>query len=83
VKSPDNYAGTSTQVDNPYCWQVALQQSLRPLQDYGCMLRNIFENFTNHFLPHYRFEKRTLRLMRGKHKRHASRTVACLKADKV
>jgi hypothetical protein len=53
VKSPDNYAGTSTQVDNPYCWQVALQQSLRPLQDYGCMLRNIFENFTNHFLPHY------------------------------
>jgi len=37
-----------------YCWQVALQQSLLPLQIYASILIIFFDKLTNYFWPHYR-----------------------------
>jgi hypothetical protein len=40
-------------VGKSYCWQVALQQSLLPLQTYARSLINIPTKVTNHFSVHY------------------------------
>lgn len=40
-----------------YCWQVALQQSLRPLQTDTRNVKNLLIKITNYFLPHYRIPK--------------------------
>jgi hypothetical protein len=45
-------AQDATKVGKSYCWQVALQQSLLPLQIYSGSLSSIFELITNYFWHH-------------------------------
>jgi hypothetical protein len=41
-------------VHQSYCWQVALQHCLLPLQIDNGILNTLFEKITNHFSVHYR-----------------------------
>jgi hypothetical protein len=50
MKSPGNYSGTSAKVDNPYCWQVALQQSSLPLRDYDENIKTFYGEIHQPFL---------------------------------
>jgi len=54
-KSPGENSRAHAKVDNLYYWQVALQQSLLPLPDYGWILKIIFKKNTNYFWHHYLF----------------------------
>ncbi len=42
-------------IHQSYFWQVALQQSLLPLQIDKAKFLTKIKFFTNHFCPHYRF----------------------------